>query len=404
MIRLAVRNIRRNRKRSLLSMIAIFIGSLIVVISEAWIGGVVNAYINGSARLQTGHIRVMHKNYRKRERFLPVDELIPDIEQLKKRLRTIPGIIRVEERLRFGILLGKGSRSFPAVGVGLEFGNSRLGIKNHLLKKSKAVPFRENGLYPGKKLAKKLRAKTGDSLLLATRTSWGGLNGIKAVVARPVSTGSSKLDRAGFFISIRNARKLLKTGKSGTEIYIYLDNYKNAKQIAGRIQKILPPDTVALTLAQQNPAFYEYLTTVQSFMVLIDSFILFLASFVIINTMMMAVFERTREIGMLKALGMPESGIIRVFGLEGAIMGVAGSCLGALTGWILAIITAGVGIDLTSQMEGIDMPLEYIIRPQTGAETVLITILLAALISGTAAIIPALKIRKQSAAEALRSV
>ena len=116
MIQLAFRNILRNRKRSILSIIAIFIASLIVVISEAWIGGIVNAYINGSARLQTGHIRIMHNNYHKRERFLPVDELIPNAKENKEQLKKIPGIASVEERLRFGILLGKGSRSFPAIG------------------------------------------------------------------------------------------------------------------------------------------------------------------------------------------------------------------------------------------------------------------------------------------------
>ena len=145
------------------------------------------------------------------------------------------------------------------------------------------------------------------------------------------------------------------------------------------------------------------LTTIQSFMILIDSFILFLASFVIINTMMMAVFERTREIGMLKALGMPESGIIRLFGMEGILIGCIGSGLGAFFGWVVSTIVSKIGIDLTSQMEGIDMPLEYIIHPETGIETVVMTILLAEIIAGIAALIPALKIRKQSAAEALRS-
>ena len=112
------------------------------------------------------------------------------------------------------------------MGVGLEFGNSRLRIKDHFLKKNKRSSFQVDGLYLGKKLAKKLKAKTGDSLLLATRTSWGGLNAIKAVVAKPVSTGSTKLDQAGFFISIKNAKKLIKTGNSTTEIYVYLKNYK----------------------------------------------------------------------------------------------------------------------------------------------------------------------------------
>ena len=402
MIRYALNNVRRNTHRSLLCAIAISIATLVVIIAEGWIAGTLTAYSNGSARLQTGHIRITTAEYANRERFLPVDSLVSGAAALRQRILQLEGVASVEERLRFRILLGSGNRTQPAVGMGIEFGHSTLGIEEGIRRSRK--PFRPDAIYPGKTLAVKLHVREGERLLLAAKTASGGLNGIKLPMAAAVATGSGTMDRNAFFISLSNARRLLRSGDAAAELYVYLHDPARAAAIAARIRPLLPAGAVARTLAEQNPAFHDYLTAVQSFMVLIDAVILFLASFVIINTMMMAVYERAREIGTLKALGMEEGAIIRSFGLEGGLLGISGGLAGCGIGCILIAVLQRTGIDLSAMMEGIDMPMEYIIRPSLSVGTVLVSLLLATVIPAGAAMLPASRIRRLSAAEALRRV
>jgi putative ABC transport system permease protein len=285
--------------------------------------------------------------------------------------------------------------------MGIEFGHSMLGIQAGVRRRT-TKPFQPDAIYPGKTLAAKLHVREGERLLLAAKTASGGLNGIKLPMAAAIATGSGRMDKNAFFISLSNARRLLRTGAAATELYVYLHDPARAAAVAARIRPMLPAGVVARTLAEQNPAFHDYLTAVQSFMILIDAVILFLASFVIINTMMMAVYERAREIGTLKALGMEEGTIIRAFGLEGGLLGLTGGLAGALLGTVLIAVLGHTGIDLTAMMEGIDMPMEYIIRPSLSVGTVLVSLLLAILIPAGAAMLPASRIRRLSAAEALR--
>lgn len=393
----AFRNVLRNRKRSFLTALTIFFAAIIVGFSQSWVNGLLNVYIENFTRFQTGHVRISTEEFVKREKFMPVDEFISEPQQLIDTITSIDNVNVVRERIRFAILLGKGDLTTDAVGMSIDLENNEFNLKDKILNGT----FINSGMYVGYRLAKKLNIVSGDELLLAAKTSEGGLNGIKLKVNGIFKLGMM-YDKKYFFVGLDDARTLLKMQNGITEILVYADDIEQTDLVKASIKTILPAGIIAESYKEQLGTYYETLKSTKSIYIFIEGIILFLASFVIINTMMMAIFERMREIGTMKALGMTDSELFLNFTLEGAILGAAGGILGAAVGFLIIVYLSKTGIDMTTQLESLDIPYEYIIRPLIRPVDLVIAVGLSIIVPALAAMIPARHARRLMPAEALR--
>ena len=403
LFKFALRNVLRNKKRSILTAISILVAAFIITITEGWANGAIGSYINNFVVYQTAHVRVMTDEYHRRERFIPVDEVIYNSSSLIKKIKKIKGVSSVKERIRFGIMLGKGEKTEHALGMGIDLNNNSFKLNKKILKQ-KVKKLSEDGIYIGKILARRIGVKVGDKLLLAAKTSRGGLNGIKLKVAGIFSMGVMVMDKKVFFISLKNARRLLKLKNRATEIYVFADHHSMSDEIKKKISGILSSGVIALTFKEQIKNFYNYLILIQNIMIFIEAIILFLASFIVINTMMMAIFERLREIGTLKAMGMTDRQLFFNFTLEGGIIGAAGGIVGVILAGILLVILSKTGIDFSDAVKDIDFPIEYVIHPSASFMTFVVTFLMSILIPAFAAMIPARYAKKLMPSEALRKI
>ncbi len=398
LFKFAFRNVLRNKRRSFLTALAIFFAALLVGLAQGFINGMIDTYMSDYIDYQTGNVRITTEEFLDRERFMPVDELIPESDGLKQKLEKLDLAESVEERIRFGILLGHQETTVQALGMGVDLEHNSFEIKDKLV----AGSLGATGLYIGDGLAKKLKVQLGDKLLLATKTSEGGLNGIKLRVAGIVHLGIGMLDKKVFFLSLQDAKRLLKIYDSTTEIYIFTEKEKQTEALATQVKSNLPEGLVAQTYMEQLGSFYSYMELAKFIYLFIESLILFLASFIVINTMMMAIFERMHEIGTLKALGMSDHELFVNFTLEGALIGAAGGIPGALLGYLFIIILHYTGMNFQTSMASIDMPIEYIIYPTLSVFALVSAVLLSILVPAVAALGPARYARKLQPAEALR--
>ena len=395
--RFAFRNVLRNRKRSFLTALTIFFAAIIASVAQAWINGIVNVYVDNYTKYQTGHVRVCTEEFIRREKFLPVDEVIPDSASLIESLSQIRGVRAVRERIRMGMLLSSNGNTVQSMGFGVDLLNSEMQIQKKLVQGS----MTGSGMYVGWRLAEKLRIKPGDELLIATKTSEGGLNGIKLRVEGIVRLGMM-FDKKCFFMSLEDAKRLLKIHGGTTEIYLYGNDIEMADRIKAAAVPMLPEWIRAETYREQLGEFYTTLENMKAIYGFIEMLILFLASFVIINTMMMAIFERLREIGTIKAMGMTDRELFMNFTLEGSILGAAGGIPGAVAGFLLIMLVSQKGIDFSSQLQSIEMPFEYILRPVVEITDLLTAVGMAIFVPAIAAMIPARYARKLMPSEALR--
>ncbi|MCK5241500.1 ABC transporter permease [bacterium] len=399
LFKFAFRNVLRNRRRSFLTALAIFFGAMIVGLAQGWINGMIDLYMQNFIVYQTGNVRITTEEFVERERFIPVDSLMLESDAIKQQVEKIPGVQHVEERIRFGILLGNDDTTVSAFGLGLDVLNTNLKVKDKMIEGS----VETRGIYMGMDLAKKLAVQVGDKLLLATKTSEGGLNGIKLPVAGIYNMGVAAYNKKTFIVQLEDAKRLLKIYAGTTELFVFTEQEKQTDAVHAAVKKVLPEGTVSMSYQEQIGPMYSMFATMKYVYLFIEALILFLASFVVINTMMMAIFERLHEIGTLKAIGMSDRELFLNFTLEGAIIGAAGGIPGALFGY--GIITyfhySGINFEaFIDSMEG--FPVEYIIHPTLSLVALISAMVLSIIVPAVAAMIPARYAGKLQPAEALR--
>lgn len=381
---------------------------MITVLAIGWMTGMMEMLFANYTRYQTGNARIVSEGFPARERFLPVDEFIPESAGILDNLRSMEGIRQVEERIRFGLMLAYGEKTVHAVGMGLDLQQSEFDMRSMLIDKDgQRMPNNDvegEGLYLGEGLAKKLGIQQGEKILLATRTSEGGLNGIKLVVTGFFRMGMSAYDDRFFFLSLENAKQLLKLEGMSTEIILFKEKNLKEEKLISLLQKTITPGLIVQSPADQLGAYYGLLKVSKSMYNVFMLFILFLASFVVMNTMMMSVLERVKEIGMLKSMGMTDRELIINFTLEGGIIGGIGGVLGTILGTVFVGMLYQTGVDMTDAVRGLDMPLESIIRPQIGLGGFLYCLVSSILVPAFASMIPAQYVKKFTPAEALRKI
>lgn len=396
----AFRNLLRKKKRTFLTTLSIFFAAIIVMVGQGWVNGMFDMMTDNFVNNQTGNIRISTAEFESREKFMPVDELMYDYQPVVEKVKQLDYVERVEERIRFGIMLGKDERTVYAMGMGLNMNDNKFDLENKIVDGQ----LNGNGILMGYELAKKLDVKVGDKLLLATKTSEGGLNGIKVEVSGMVNMQMNTLNEKVFFISLDNAKKLLKINNAATEILVFTKNHNQSLQVKKEIEKIIPDDFIALTYKQQLGSFIQFMDVEKNILYFIFAVILFLASFVIINTMIMAVFERLREIGTLKSLGFSDKQIYWNFTIEGAIIGAIGAITGTIVGYLFLMYLNKHGVDISSVTEGNDFPVNFIMRPSIKPKLLIITILMGIIIPALASMFPARYTKKFMPAQMLRKV
>ena len=395
----ALRNVLRNKKRGIITIIAIVVAVIISIFSQGFTEGMLKDLISNYTNYETGHIRITTKKYLERERFFPVNEAINSPDLIINKLKDVPDITGIEERIKFGLLMGEGENTVNCIGEGVDLLNTNIPLKKNLV----AGELSNKGLYIGRGLAKKLGVRVGSKLLIATKTSEGGLNGIKLKVKGIFKFSISFFDDNFFFLDLFNARKLLKMKSSTSEILVYLKSYKSVDKILPLIKEKLSDDTLSVEpFYKQMGAFWNMFKIEKYVMFFFVILILILASFVIVNTLMQAVFERIREIGTLKSLGMTDKSIMLNFTIEGGILGLIGGILGAILGYLITLFMSKHGISYGSAMEGVNIPMTYVMKTTPQISFSIITMIAAFFISTIAAIFPARYAKKLTPAETLR--
>lgn len=386
----AFRNVLRYRTRTIFASLSIFIASLIVVFAQGYVGGITKGMIKEYKYYLTGDLKITTIGFIERENFMPVDEVME--KSIIEIFDTINSIELIEPRFRFGTLLGKDENTEPAIGVGVNFENTRFRIKEKLIEGN------TEGLVITRDFSKKLGINIGDSVLVVSKTSEGGINGIKLKVTGLVHFGIGMLDKNLFFISIDFARKLLKIKEGFTEILIY----SNDKKTLDKVRRINIENISIRRPGEQIP-FLDYFNTVVKIYSLLEFFIFLLASFVILNLMTMIVFERIREIGTLKALGMKDNDILRNFLLEGTIIGSIGGILGSFFGLLVLFYAHNKGINFEGAIKNTDLIVSYIVYPDVRYYYIIVGIIMSIFVSAIASIIPSLYAKRLTPQEGVRS-
>jgi putative ABC transport system permease protein len=355
----------------------------------------------------TGEVRIRHEAFEKYERYNPL-HLSLDIDEVLPIVKSVEGVEAATSRINFPANLYLRGKNRGALGVGVDFASETAFIDfPSLVTKGRIPQEGKNELLLGAVLAHDLQAEVGEKLTVLTSTALRGSNAMTFEIVGLASFPVGILSSNTLYIPLDRAQYLLRMEGQAQEILLQVaENYKEA-DVAGSVKTALE---TKIGLVTETKAWkdlnmmYGFLSIAKFVYYVLGGVFFVLGSTVIINTTMMVIYERMREIGTLGALGMQGKELTGLFLLEGSFISIAGSTLGTIAGLILITVLGKIGLNFTEAMSGVDMEISSILYPQVNWWIALFVWFYAILISTLSTLIPSQRAAKIQIVEALRYV
>jgi len=322
-------NTLRNRRRSSVTVGIAALGTAAILLAGGFALFTYQALEQSSAR-STGHLIVGKAEQFQRDEDVPLQHGLDDVAALKATLLADPDVRQVLPRVEFSGLISNGDKSTVMMAAGID-PDAEFAVKGPFLR-VKAGAVLASGQHRmvmlGEGLARSLKATPGTSLTLLASTTEGALNALDVTVQGVFSTGIPEIDKRLVYTDVDTAQKLLVTHRVSS-LGVFLRDMEATTPARSRVAAALPKLAVQTWLDQAT--FYKSVKALYNRIFgALGLIIGVIVVFVVTNAMAMAIIERTREIGTLRAVGTLPAQLTQSFALEGMVLGGAGSILGAL--------------------------------------------------------------------------
>ena len=347
LLSLAWRNMWRNWRRTAIALTAIVLGVLLLLFFDGLIKGSDQAIFGNAVRLYGGNLQVHATGFRAKANRVPLLPLADPAAVLQAVLAQ-PQVQSAGLRINTaGIVTSRGSSLpvlitalDPAVEAPISMQAANIAQGRFLL------PADGDAILIGEALAKRLEVGVGDKLSLVGRSKSELMRQHTMTIVGIYDLGMPDAEKGAVFIPLADGQQLYNLRGQATEAAIFLHQVGSEDQLMAQLQAQLPGSEVD-TWQTLRPEIRQTLDTKLAFSSIFGMVVLFIASIGILNLLLMAVFERTREMGVLAALGMKRRQIMGLFLLEGALIGVVGGVVGCLLGALLIGLLGQVGIDMS---------------------------------------------------------
>ncbi|NLM95321.1 MAG: ABC transporter permease, partial [Firmicutes bacterium] len=257
----------------------------------------------------------------------------------------------------------------------------------------------------GTKLLDKIDRRVGDKVTIVFNTAFNSLSGVTFQIVGRLHSGLKLLNEAVFLLPLDEAQRLLYMDDQVTELLLVTSDLSRIEEILPKVKTLLAEDGRYLALGYRETSdLIPFMDLAKLIYNQLYIFLVLLACVIVVNTMIMIVTERTKEIGMMSALGLEGKGIMQLFLIEGGIMGLLGSLIGALAGSLVTGYFAEVGLDFTQAMAGVDADIAFsaIIYPASSVGNTVFAFVLGVLIVTLACLIPARRAARLEPTVAMR--
>jgi ABC-type lipoprotein release transport system permease subunit len=342
--KIAYRDLARNRRRSLLTLVAVALGVAMLVVLTGLYAGAIGDSIENNVRLQTGHLQVRDDSYEEDRVSLAWEDLLDNSEALAEQVRALDGVEAASP-----VLWASGIVSTREESVGVKvFGIDPLSdlhkrVRDGLVAGEYLQPDDRSGLLLGRRLAESMGIAVGDQISLLINTSNQQADEAKFTVRGLYQTGVPTYDDITVFLPLSKAQAFTRTEGRASAIVVLLDDREQADRLA---EGLNAPGYAVRTWRDMNQVILQAVETSMGITYLMYLIVLAVVAVVIANTLLMSVFERVREMGILAALGMKGRQIMAMFMLEAGTLGLVGVVAGVLLGSLGVLYLAVVGLHI----------------------------------------------------------
>ncbi|TMX31256.1 ABC transporter permease [Vibrio rotiferianus] len=406
LVKLAWRNLWRNKLRTSIMLGAMVFGLMGVVAMMGFMNGLVDSMIKNAISWQTSHFQIQQKSYLVNPE---LKDVIPDANKIGKVLSANREVKAISERfLADGMIASaRSTRGIRINGVNIEQEQNITPLSKHIVDGEWLSEEGRNPILVSSKIAERLKLRVGSKVVLTLSDVNGEVAGAAFRVRGIFKTPSTGFDDGNAYVRKADLEKV--AGLSGThEIAILLNSNNDAKlkQLLAFTHSILPPESKDLLSVRPWQEIQPLLSTMMSTMdisnqVMLVVFVLAM-TLGIINIMLMSVFERTREFGVLMAVGMQKHKIRLLIVFETLFLGLSGCALGLLGSAIMLKVLSTTGLSLASMAEGLGAyGVDTLLYPRVSLAEYQMIIVAIFVASFIAALYPARQILKHRPVDAM---
>lgn len=348
-LQIAGRNLARNRRRALAALLTVAVGATSLVLADGFIQWIFWAMRESTIESQLGHIQVMRPGYLSAGAANPYAYLLPEISPQRRAIESTPGVKLVAPRLAVTGLISHGETTVAFVADGVDpQKEAELSKSLRIVEGRNLADAAAKEVVLGRGLARSLNVRPDATVALLATTAGGGINAVEAKVAGIFVSTNQAYDDSALRLPIGLAQSLMRVNDAHVWLVLLNDTERTDDYLAQfRSRFPAPANKLEFVPWYQRADFYN--KTVVLFSQQMNVLRLIIGCIIVLsisNMLVMNVLERTGEIGTLLAIGFKRKKILRLFVIEGFLLGLAGASLGMVAGYGLAELISAIGIPM----------------------------------------------------------
>ncbi|MGA2142145.1 MAG: FtsX-like permease family protein [Brevinematales bacterium] len=403
---IGLKNVLRYKRRTILTSLVLSFGIMIFIFMAGMLKGFDNKSFENQIQFETGDFKIRSGVYDE-DSPLDISNFLTNYREAEKILETKPYIKSFTERMGFTADLDNGKSSTPitVIAINPDRENSVFITSNFIVKGG----LEKDGAILGQSLAKDMNVTIGDQVYVTFRNAQGTYDSVELNATGIINAPDPQVNNSSIYMNISDAQHYLNTDRV-TEIVLKTADYRDFKKYEPDLVKSLQGKGMKVydweKLGQDFIAIGQAKSKTVGFLLF---FIAIIAVIGIINTMLMSVFEKKREIGTMKALGMTDGDIRTIFVWEGLLIGIIGNIVGIAAGILLNLYFTVYGINITAMLGGnSDIDVGYkvmgVVKSGWDMGAVARAVLVSIFVSVAASYYPASKTTRLQPAECLRTI
>lgn len=348
--RIAWRNIFRQKRRTILTVLTMFGGFTLSAISIGWADGTYNKIIDMFTRNRLGHIQIHAEGYLDKPSLY---KKIDNYEAIGRVIEQTRGIETWAPRLYSAGLASVGEKSSGVriIGIYPERESAATRFEKKVVEGRSFSPAPLHEAIIGKGVARTLKAGVGDEIVIVSQGADGSIANDLYTIVGIIESGDAVADQSSFYLHLQDARELLVLEGAIHEIVVVVDKLDRVTRLTEIIRQTLNDPQLKITPWQEFArSFYVAMQADKEGVWIMLFVIILIVAVGVLNTVLMTVLERTREYGVMRALGTRPLQIIRLVLYEVALMAFIGIVIG---------FGLSLPINYILSLHGIPMPLTF---------------------------------------------
>jgi ABC-type lipoprotein release transport system permease subunit len=330
-LKMAFRDLGRNRRRSFFSALAVAIGLALLMLMSSVIQGEMGSALESAIQLQSGHIQIRAASYDENKSSLKWEDLVENPDQIASQISGLDQVKAATPRLFASGFLSTGDESSGVRIYGIDPQSAANDpYREGIISGEYLTADDREGLLIGQPAALKLHLQTGDKVSLSVNTSNGDVLEQTFTIRGIFTTETYGFDSSTVLLPLAKAQALTQTEGHASTIFVLLKDTADTNSVVNALKS--SSNLEVLTWEDLNILFVEFETMANSYISFFYLIILAITVSVIINTLIMSVYERTREIGILSAIGMKGRRIMGLFLAESILLAIGGVLMGLALG------------------------------------------------------------------------